>query len=81
MHTSGCFLTSVINCFVNELYFRYAFASAFPTKSFDKECRLKVLGDDHILSVSDRVDFNPLVIKAQMRNIGQEYTSDIKDKD
>lgn len=81
MHTSGCFLTSVINCFVNELYFRYAFASAFPTKSFDKECRLKVLGDDHILSVSDRVDFNPLVIKAQMRNIGQEYTSDIKDKE
>lgn len=78
MHTSGCFLTTIINCFVNELYFRYNFAKRFPSLSFDKNVRIKVLGDDHILCIKDELNYNPLMIRDDMSAIGQTYTSDVK---
>ncbi|APQ44498.1 polyprotein [Basavirus sp.] len=80
-HYSGCFLTSIINNIVNELYFRYCFSKLCPNYMFDDHVRLKVLGDDHIISVSDTVKsvFNPFNIRDQLKLIDQVYTSDIKD--
>lgn len=80
IHTSGCFLTSVINCLVNELYMRYCFARLNPSLSFDSHIRLKVLGDDHIASVRKDCQFNPLQIASEMEKIGQIYTSDVKNQ-
>lgn len=81
MHTSGCFLTTIINCFVNELYMRYCFAMLNPAKAYDQYVRGKFLGDDHILSVKKGCNFNPLEIQAEMEKIGQIYTSDVKTKE
>ena len=79
--SSGGMFTTIKNCLHNEFCMRYCFHREFPFRFFDDEVRLKVHGDDHILSVSPRVDFNPLVIERRMKEIGCIYTSDIKGKE
>jgi hypothetical protein len=65
---------------VNELYFRYIFAKRFKTLYFDEHCRIKVLGDDHILCLSESLDWNPVMIGEDMKQVGQVYTSAFKIK-
>nr|QKN88984.1 MAG: polyprotein [Picornavirales sp.] len=78
-HMSGCFFTTIINCLVNEGYMRYAFHKICPTKIYDKEVRMKFLGDDHIGKPSSNAqEFNMLAIRDEMEKIGQIYTSDVK---
>jgi hypothetical protein len=83
MNVSGGFLTTILNCLVNEVYFRYLFIQHFPYISFDEHCKLVVLGDDHILSVSDKLvekGICPKLIGDWMESIGQKYTSAFKDR-
>lgn len=77
---SGCFLTTIINCLVNEGYMRYVFQRLNPGMFFDVHVRLKVLGDDHVLCFSDQVKMDGISIQEQMKELGQEYTSTEKDK-
>ncbi|APG77926.1 hypothetical protein [Beihai picorna-like virus 69] len=79
-HKSGSLFTTILNCLVNEFYVRYAFLQACPGRGFDEYCRIKTLGDDHIVSVSDRVDFNPLVLSEHLKKLGQIYTNDNKEE-
>jgi len=80
-HFSGCFFTSIVNNIVNEFYFRYCFIRLVPDLYFDKEIRLKVLGDDHVIAVSDAAKsrFSPLAIQRVLKELGQVYTSDVKE--
>lgn len=73
-HFSGCFFTTLINCFVGEGYMRYVFDRLQPGLDFDENVRLKVLGDDNIVCVSDRVEITPRDIEREMLSIGQVYT-------
>jgi len=79
-HFSGNFLTTIINCLVNEMYFRYIFAVRHPTHLYDEHIRAKFLGDDHIINVKKGIEFNPIMIRDLMATIGQEYTSAFKDQ-
>lgn len=75
-HFSGNFWTTILNCLVNELYFRYIFKVQFPHHLYDEHVRGKFLGDDHVLCVSDDcVSFHPIRIAELMATIGQTYTS------
>jgi hypothetical protein len=74
-HLSGCFFTTIINCLVNEIYFRYCFARTFPALSFDKLVRMVCLGDDHIVAVSRKIDWDGRMVKVIMEvELGQIYT-------
>ncbi|APG77998.1 hypothetical protein [Hubei picorna-like virus 10] len=79
-HLSGCFFTTIVNNLVNEAYFRYVFKLQAPELIFDQVVRMKVLGDDHVVSVHEKAinRINPIVIKEALALIGQEYTSDDK---
>jgi hypothetical protein len=77
-HLSGCFFTTIMNCLVNEAYVRYCFAKTNPYKIYDQNIRGKFMGDDHVICVSDQVDFGFNAIQAEMKKINQIYTSDTK---
>ncbi|APG77925.1 hypothetical protein [Beihai picorna-like virus 68] len=79
-HKSGTLFTTILNCLVNEFYVRYAFLNACPGKCFDDYCRIKTLGDDHIISVSTDVKFNPLILATLLGDLGQTYTDDNKEE-
>ncbi|APQ44501.1 polyprotein [Basavirus sp.] len=83
-HPSGCLFTTIINCLVNEIYFRYIFTKRFPLRNFDHYCRLKVHGDDHILSVKrndEGVRLTPVVIGEELSKLNLLYTMDVKDQE
>jgi len=81
-HLSGCFFTTIINCLVNEIYFRYCFARSFPALTFDKHIRMVCLGDDHIVAVGRNLRWDGRVVKAIMeQELGQVYTSADKQDD
>jgi len=77
-HCSGCLLTTIINCVTNELYFRYIFKLVNPTLCFDRCVRAWFLGDDHVLSIRDGVDFGQNLIAEKMPLLNQVYTDDLK---
>jgi len=78
-HMSGCFWTTIFNCLLNEAYFRILFMERFPTEYFDECIRIVTLGDDHVVKINrKRIEWNPLMIKEDMKKLGQEYTSAIK---
>lgn len=77
-HMSGCFYTTIVNCLVNEGYFRWCFRNLNPALIYDEHVRAKVLGDDHIAKASPTCNFNQVQIAEQMKKLGQEYTSDKK---
>ncbi|APQ44558.1 polyprotein, partial [Posavirus sp.] len=77
-HFSGSFLTTIVNCLVNEAYIRYVFRMKCPGRNFDENVRMKCLGDDHIICVRKGVPFGFSVIQSGLADIGQIYTSDDK---
>ncbi|APG78950.1 hypothetical protein [Beihai picorna-like virus 67] len=79
-HFSGCLLTTLVNCFVNELYFAYIFYHLYPNRDFYEEIRLKVMGDDNIFSSSNQVTFNTQTMADNAYLVGQVYTSDVKNE-
>lgn len=80
-HMSGCFWTTILNCFVNEGYMRYCFARKYPTLVFDRHIRMICLGDDHVLAMKEDILWTPKEISVLMLEIGQEYTSAFKDRE
>uniref|UniRef100_F1KPM0 Genome polyprotein n=1 Tax=Ascaris suum TaxID=6253 RepID=F1KPM0_ASCSU len=77
-HFSGSFLTTIVNCLVNEAYMRYVFMKKCPGRNFDDNVRMKCLGDDHVLCIRDGVNFGFSTIQQGLSEIGQIYTSDEK---
>nr|ANA09089.1 polyprotein [Posavirus strain 9676] len=77
-HFSGSFLTTIVNCLVNEAYIRYVFRVKCPGLNFDENIRMKCLGDDHIICVRSGVNFGFSVIQKGLADIGQIYTTDDK---
>lgn len=78
---SGCFLTTTINNLVDNFYIRYCWKRNFRHLDFDVNAKVTVLGDDHIIAVRQGIDFNPIVIRDTMIELGQVYTSAFKDRD
>jgi hypothetical protein len=78
---SGGFWTTILNCLTCEQYFRYTFKGRYPGKIFDDFIRLVILGDDNIVSVHRQVEWNPLMIREDMKQVGQGYTSSVKDRE
>lgn len=75
---SGHPLTVIINCLVNSLYMRYAYAILNPNnevESFRANVALATYGDDNVLGVSrDAHWFNHSTIQSALSTIGVEYT-------
>lgn len=80
-NASGGFWTTILNCITCDLYFRYAFRRRFPGRVFDHMISMVILGDDHIVSVNPAIEWNPLMIREDMKPLGQVYTSAVKDRD
>lgn len=78
---SGGLFTTIVNCITAELYFRYSFDTRFPTKIFEEYIEWVILGDDHLIGVSPSIDWNPLLIREDMAQLGQVYTSSRKDQE
>nr|AWK77858.1 polyprotein [Bundaberg bee virus 7] len=82
---SGGLFTTIVNCLTADFYLRYAFKrsmeKAMLTFIYDDEIRTLLMGDDHVVSVSDRVApyFNPLTVRDALLEIHQVYTSDDKE--
>lgn len=74
-HMSGCFYTTIINCLVNEAYFRYIFKRKYPELIFADHVACKFLGDDHLIAISNEIQLTPAEIGIRMKEIGQEYTA------
>ncbi|APQ44495.1 polyprotein [Basavirus sp.] len=79
-HFSGCFFTTILNCLVSEAYIRYCFTRLDPTLVYWEDYRIRTLGDDNIISVSDRVNITPLDIQRVMKELGQDFTHSLKDQ-
>jgi len=77
---SGCFFTSIVNGLVQSNYWRRSFKRRFPNEFFDLCCRLKLLGDDHLLNIVMRLEWTPLDVREDMKELGQIYTSCWKDR-
>jgi hypothetical protein len=79
-HFSGCFFTTILNILVHEAYIRYIFNFLCPNVIFEDHVRMKILGDDHIYSVSDEIKdkVTPITIANELSLLGQTYTSDDK---
>jgi hypothetical protein len=77
-HMSGCFFTTIINCLVNEAYFRHCFERKYPHLKYSEHIRNKFVGDDHILCCSEEANWTPIEIGELMKAVGQEYTSAYK---
>lgn len=73
-HMSGCFFTTIINCLVNEGYLRYAFIKLNKGKRFEEHIRMVCLGDDHVVSFTEEIEFNGPDVQRELAEIGQEYT-------
>ena len=74
---SGHPLTVIINCLVNSLYMRYAYAVTTKNtpRNFRRDVRLATYGDDNIMCVRPGVDaFNHTDISRVLATIGVEYT-------
>lgn len=74
---SGHPLTVIINCIVNSLYMRYAYAMTTKNspRNFKRDVCLATYGDDNIMSVRSGVDaFNHTDISRVLASIGVEYT-------
>jgi len=78
---SGCFLTTPVNCIMNNIYVRYCFMQKYGAVSFDDNVRMVVLGDDVVICISDRIEMTPKELSGYMTGIGQVYTSAFKDRD
>lgn len=82
---SGCFFTTILNCLVHDAMLRYIFdlncERVGKQLDFDTHVRAKILGDDHIYSFSDEAALfmNPKTIQEAYKEIGSEYTDDLKD--
>lgn len=75
---SGCFMTTIINCIMNRIYFMCCFYKKFPSLTF-KECiALVILGDDNTYSAKNGIDFTPKIVSGLMAEIGQKFTSCFK---
>lgn len=77
---SGCFLTTIINCMVNDLNFRYCFYQLSPSLNYDENVDATFMGDDHIIAVSDKVSVTPKQIAETLACMGYTYTSAVKDQ-
>lgn len=77
---SGCFLTTIVNCIVNDLNFRYCFYKLDPSLNYDKHVDASYMGDDHLIGVSEAVKFTPVDIAQTLSDMGYTYTSAIKDQ-
>lgn len=75
---SGHPMTVIINCIVNSLYMRYAYAILNPrgeVESFRDNVALATYGDDNVLGVSKQTPwFNHSTIQSALNTIGVEYT-------
>jgi len=80
-NASGGFWTTLLNCITADLYFRYTWKTRYPTMRFSDFVKAVILGDDHILAIHESVEWNPLQIRDDMREVGQLYTSAWKDKE
>lgn len=78
---SGNFLTTCINSLTDNFYIRYCFYRKYPAKQFSNECKVVVLGDDHVLAMKENSKINPVEICELMKEIGQKYTSAFKDRE
>lgn len=72
---SGSQFTTIFNCLVNEFYFRILFGRNFPHLIYDNEIRNVVLGDDHLVSKSDKIDWTPVKVGKGFEELGLVYTS------
>jgi hypothetical protein len=80
-NASGGFWTTILNCITAELYFRYGFKKSHPGRIFEACVSLVILGDDHILSISRAIEWNPLQVRDAMKLLGQVYTSAVKERE
>lgn len=78
---SGCWLTTLVNCMVNEFYFRYCCKIKYPARPFSRIMNLIVLGDDNVYNVMNGCDMTPLELSRYMEVLGQKYTSAFKDRE
>jgi len=78
---SGGLWTTILNCITADLYLRYAWKTRYPHLRFSDYVRAVILGDDHILAISEKVEWNPLQIRDDLVQLGQLYTSAWKDKE
>ncbi len=72
---SGGFWTTIVNCIVNELYFRWCFLQEHPSLVFDEHVRLCLLGDDNVSCFSSEGAIEPRRIRELMAEIGQDFTA------
>jgi hypothetical protein len=79
-HFSGCFFTTILNCLVSEAYIRYCFTRLDPDLIYWRDYRIKTLGDDNIISISDKVTFTPLDLQSMMLEVNQDFTHSLKDQ-
>jgi hypothetical protein len=75
---SGCWVTTIINCIVNDFYQRWAFSHICPGLMYDDHVTTIILGDDHVSSFSDDVIANPIDYQKFFQNIGLTYGSAFK---
>jgi len=77
---SGNIFTTVMNCMIHDMYWRYAFLLKCPQHKFDENVRLVVCGDDILVAVKNeiRLDFDDLIYSREIAKIGQTYTNDDK---
>jgi len=78
---SGCWLTTIINCIMNNVYFMYVFYEKYPHLSFWVHFVLIVLGDDNLYAVSKELSLTPKEVSERMVKLGQKYTSAFKDRE
>ena len=79
---SGFCMTVILNSLINSLYVRLAWIEAgFPIQEFNININLLTYGDDNIMGVSTRYNFNFGVVKRSMGKIGLVYTLPDKSDD
>lgn len=78
--TSGNPLTFIINSILNILAFRYSWIRLIGNTDYKKRLCLKVGGDDNLFTVGKeyRDEFNELTLPPVMKEIGLNYTTEIK---
>jgi hypothetical protein len=78
---SGDLLTALVNCFTNQINFRYCWIDlGLDITLFKRNVFLNVMGDDNVFSVSHayREIFNEMTIGKAMLKLGMNYTSETK---
>ena len=79
---SGNPLTTLINCLMNSLIFRYVFVTAtnLSLKDFDKYISMISYGDDQVININESIVpiFNQIIIERECKKIGFTYTDECK---